>query len=83
MPDTPQKILGKLYLIPTRLGHNPPMEVLPISVKRVVEIVDDYIMENEKNGRAFIKAMVPNKSQSDLTINTINKYLELKARGVI
>ena len=35
---------GKLYLIPTRLGENQPLEVLPISVKKIIELVDDYIV---------------------------------------
>ena len=46
---------GKLYLIPTRLGDNPPLEVLPISVKKIIEQIDYYIVENEKSARAFIK----------------------------
>ncbi len=37
---------GKLYLIPTRLGDNPPLEVLPISIKKVIENLDYYIVEN-------------------------------------
>ena len=35
---------GKLYLIPTTLGDTAPLEVLPISVKKVIELVDDYIV---------------------------------------
>ncbi|MFD0861859.1 SAM-dependent methyltransferase [Sungkyunkwania multivorans] len=76
MDNTSPTPLGKLYLIPTRLGQNPPLEVLPMSIKRIVEIVDDYIMENEKVGRAFVKAMVPGKSQPSLNINTINKFTD-------
>lgn len=67
---------GKLYLIPTRLGDNPPLEVLPISVKKIVETVDDYIVENEKVARRFIKRICPKKSQSSLTIRVLNKYTE-------
>ena len=37
---------GQLYLIPTRLGDNPPLEVLPISIKKVIEDIDYYIVEN-------------------------------------
>jgi len=47
--------IGSLYLIPTRLGDNAPLEVLPISVKKVIESIDDYIVENEKTARRFIK----------------------------
>ncbi|MBT8304914.1 MAG: SAM-dependent methyltransferase [Bacteroidia bacterium] len=65
---------GKLYLIPTTLGDNAPLEVLPISVKKIIELVDSYIVENEKTARRFIKKVSSSKSQSTLNINLINKY---------
>jgi len=67
---------GKLYLIPTTLGDNAPLEVLPISVKKIIEIIDDYIVENEKTARRFIKRISSKKSQPNLNINLINKYTE-------
>lgn len=67
---------GKLYLIPTRLGDNPPLEVLPISVKKIVELVDDYIVENEKTARRFIKKIDSRKSQSILNFKILNKYTQ-------
>jgi 16S rRNA (cytidine1402-2'-O)-methyltransferase len=65
---------GKLYLIPTRLGDNPPLEVLPISIKKVIENLDYYIVENEKTARRFIKRVSPNKSQPALQLQVLNKY---------
>lgn len=65
---------GKLYLIPTRLGDNAPLEVLPISIKRIIENVDYYIVENEKSARRFIKKISSNKSQSSLKISILNKF---------
>lgn len=65
---------GKLYLIPTRLGDNPPLEVLPISVKKIIESVNDYIVENEKTARRFIKKINPSKSQPSLNIFVLNKF---------
>ena len=67
---------GKLYLIPTRLGDNPPLEVLPISIKKIIEQLDDYIVENEKTARRFIKRISPNKAQSGLRLKTLNKYTQ-------
>jgi 16S rRNA (cytidine1402-2'-O)-methyltransferase len=67
---------GKLYLIPTRLGDNAPLEVLPISIKKIIETVNDYIVENEKTARRFIKKISSNKPQESLNINIINKYTE-------
>lgn len=70
-------IKGKLYLIPTRLGDNPPLEVLPISIKKIIESVNYYIVENEKTARRFIKKVSPNKSQSSLTIFVLNKFTDI------
>jgi 16S rRNA (cytidine1402-2'-O)-methyltransferase len=67
---------GKLYLIPTRLGDNAPLEVLPISIKKIIETVNDYIVENEKTARRFIKKISSNKPQEPLNIHIINKYTE-------
>jgi 16S rRNA (cytidine1402-2'-O)-methyltransferase len=66
--------LGKLYLIPTTLGENEPLEVMPISVKKVVEEIDYFIVENEKSARRFIKKITPKKSQPDLKIMMLDKY---------
>jgi len=65
---------GQLYLIPTRLGDNPPLEVLPISIKKVIEDLDFYIVENEKTARRFIKRVSPSKSQPTLKLKVLNKY---------
>lgn len=65
---------GKLYLIPTRLGDNPPLEVLPLSIKKILERLNHYIVENEKTARRFIKRVSPSKNQSKLTISVLNKY---------
>ncbi|MGB5436099.1 MAG: SAM-dependent methyltransferase [Maribacter sp.] len=70
---------GKLYLIPTTLGENEPLEVLPISIKRVIEAIDYYIVENEKSARRFIKKISPRKSQPKLHIEVLNKYTEAEA----
>jgi len=67
---------GKLYLIPTTLGNNEPFEVLPISVKKVIEQVSHYIVENEKSARRFIKKISPRKSQSTLHLYPLNKYTD-------
>ncbi|MCB0456851.1 MAG: SAM-dependent methyltransferase [Flavobacteriaceae bacterium] len=68
--------IGNLYLIPCTLGDTPPLEVLPLSVKKAIESIDCYIVENEKSARRFIKSIVPNKSQPNLNIETINKFTD-------
>lgn len=68
---------GKLYLIPTTLGDNEPMQVLPLSVQTAVMCLQHFFVENEKSARRFIKAIAPQKAQSELILFTLNKYTDL------
>lgn len=67
---------GRLFLIPSRLGEQPPLEVLPLSIRKKISDIDHYIVENEKIARAFIKKIVPGKAQSDLTFFVLNKFTQ-------
>lgn len=69
---------GKLFLIPTTLGISNPIEVLPFSIKKIIENTDHYIVENEKTARRSIKLVVPHKKQSLLKLNVLNKYTEAR-----
>ncbi|VXC23657.1 SAM-dependent methyltransferase [Flavobacterium sp. 9AF] len=72
---------GKLYLIPCTLS-NPgetsviPEDVLPQTIKRAIDFIDDFIVENEKTARRFIKSIHPDKKQSDLKLSLLNKHTE-------
>ena len=67
---------GNLYLLPTTLGDNEPMEVLPFLVKEMIEKLDYFIVENEKTARKFIKRIAPEKSQPSLTLFSLDKYAD-------
>ncbi len=67
---------GILYLIPVTLGEIAPLEVLPISIKRVVEQTNEYIVENEKSARHFIKKISAGKSQNTLILHQLNKFTQ-------
>jgi 16S rRNA (cytidine1402-2'-O)-methyltransferase len=69
---------GKLYLIPITLGENEPLEVLPITVKNTIVSIDDYIVENEKTARKFIKRICPEKAQPTLRLSTLNKHTAIE-----
>jgi 16S rRNA (cytidine1402-2'-O)-methyltransferase len=73
----PVTLKGKLYLIPTTLGEMDPNDVLPQTVKRAIDFIDDYIVENEKTARKFIKSVHPEKVQSSLRLSTLNKRTEV------
>ncbi|NGZ89572.1 SAM-dependent methyltransferase [Psychroflexus maritimus] len=70
------KAAGKLYLIPSRLGEQPPLEILPLSIRKIINDINHYIVENEKVSRAFIKKITPTKSQAELEIYTLNKFTQ-------
>jgi 16S rRNA (cytidine1402-2'-O)-methyltransferase len=65
---------GQLFLIPTTLGDNEPLEVLPISVKKTIENTTHFIVENEKTARRFIKKITPSKLQASLVLYPLNKF---------
>jgi 16S rRNA (cytidine1402-2'-O)-methyltransferase len=67
---------GKLYLIPTTLGDVDPGDVLPQTVGRAIGSIDDYIVENEKTARRFIKGIAPEKPQPSLRISVLNKHTD-------
>ncbi len=80
------KQIGKLYLIPVTLAdtsnielakQSNPFDVLPDTIKRTVEFIDDYIVENEKTARRFIKSILPEKVQASLRLSTLNKHTEI------
>jgi 16S rRNA (cytidine1402-2'-O)-methyltransferase len=67
---------GKLYLIPNTLGDTPPLEVMPLAIKKAIERIDHYIVENEKTARHFIKKISSGKSQPNLKIELLNKFTD-------
>lgn len=67
---------GKLYLIPSRIGDQPPLEVLPLSIRKKITDINHFIVENEKVARRFIKKIVPSKSQDKLEISLLNKFTQ-------
>lgn len=70
--------IGKLYLIPVMMGEESnPGDVLPHSVVNTIEMIDYYIVENEKTARKFIKKIYPEKKQPKLKISLLNKHTDV------
>lgn len=67
---------GVIYLIPTPIGENSSLEVIPFFVKQKLESLTHFIVENEKKTRRFIKRILPNKCQNDLIIYELNKFTQ-------
>ena len=74
--NNPFSYSGKLFLLPTTLGDNEPLEVLPATVQQQVERLNIFIAENEKTARRAIKKLVPEKSQPSLNFFLLNKHTD-------
>ncbi len=65
---------GILYLIPTFLSDTQALGVLPMSVKKIVEGLRHFIVENEKTARRNIKKIAPQLPQDQLKLHPLNKF---------
>jgi len=69
-----KKLTGTLYLIPNVLGDNEPLEVMPMSVKKNIEKLRNFVFEKEKAGRAFVKRICPTVPQNNIAVFLLNKF---------
>lgn len=67
---------GKLYMIPTTLGESDVSKILPLSVKETIHSLDEFIVENSKTARAFLKLMEIPTAQNKLKLHVLNKHTE-------
>lgn len=65
---------GALYLIPTTLGEMQPEPVIPSSVKQAVNIMDEFIVEDERSARRYLKKVGYEKPLDELVLHTLNKH---------
>lgn len=66
---------GVFYLIPNYLGENTLFK-FDNSFKNKINEINNFIFENEKKGRAFIKKICPLKKQSLIKVSLLNKFTE-------
>ena len=71
-----QNNFGKLYLIPVGLGDSNFNKVFPPMNSAIIDSIEDFIVENEKSARRFIKQILPEKSQQSLRLKGLNKFTE-------
>lgn len=63
-----------LYLIPSPLGEAFDPDAFSKQAKSIIEKLDYFIVENEKEARRFIKKITPDKEQSTLKLFPLNKH---------
>ncbi len=68
---------GILYLIPTTLGDTAETaDVLPIKVNQLINTIDEYIVENEKSARHYLKKMGIQKPLQEIILHPLNQHTE-------
>lgn len=67
---------ASIYLIPNTLGEDNFSSILPEDTKRIIDELDYFIVENEKTARAYIKRLLPEKSQQSLHIEILDKHTD-------
>lgn len=68
---------GILYLIPTTLGDTAETaDVLPVKVNDLINTIDEYIVENEKSARHYLKKMGIKKPLQEIVLHSLNQHTE-------
>ncbi len=66
---------GILYLIPTTLGDTAETaDILPIKINQVINTIDEYIVENEKTARYYLKKMGIKKPLQEIILHPLNQH---------
>ena len=66
---------GVLYLIPTTLGDTAETaDVIPVKISMVINTIDEYIVENEKSARHYLKKMGIKKPLQEITMHSLNQH---------
>lgn len=70
---------GILYLIPTTLGDAAETaDVIPVKVNQLINTIDEYIVENEKSARHYLKKMGIQKPLQEIILHPLNQHTEAK-----
>lgn len=66
---------GILYLIPTTLGENAETaEVIPTKIYDIINNIDEYIVENEKTARHYLKRLGIKKPLQEIILHPLNQH---------
>jgi 16S rRNA (cytidine1402-2'-O)-methyltransferase len=68
---------GILYLIPTILGDTAETaDVLPQKINTIINEIDEYIVENEKSARHYLKKMGIKKPLQEIILHPLNQHTQ-------
>jgi 16S rRNA (cytidine1402-2'-O)-methyltransferase len=65
---------GILYLIPSTLGDTPPEKVLPQETLTVIRALNQFIVEEVRTARRFLRAAGVTRNLDELTFHIFNEH---------
>jgi 16S rRNA (cytidine1402-2'-O)-methyltransferase len=66
---------GTLYLIPTTLGDTAETaDVIPVKINTIINEIDEYIVENEKSARHYLKKIGIKKNLQEIILHSLNQH---------
>jgi 16S rRNA (cytidine1402-2'-O)-methyltransferase len=66
---------GILYLIPTTLGDTAETaDVIPVKINTIINQIDEYIVENEKSARHYLKKIGIKKPLQEIILHPLNQH---------
>ena len=68
----------RLYLIPTTLGESPFEQVFPPYNEKIVSELQQFIVENTRSARRFLKKLNPQIDIDSLTFFELNQHTDKK-----
>jgi 16S rRNA (cytidine1402-2'-O)-methyltransferase len=63
-----------LYLIPVTLGDTPPELVIPAQAFQIIQELDEFIVENIRSARRFLRKAGYTKDFDEVTFHVLNKH---------
>lgn len=71
---------GILYLIPTTLGITAETaDVIPVKINQIINTIDEYIVENEKSARHYLKKTGIIKPLQEIILHPLNQHTPANA----
>ena len=67
---------GKLYLIPAGLGADDAAKAVSLQVREIVNSIDEYIVENERSARRYLKELGIVKPIQELVFRVLNEHTD-------
>ncbi|MCK4361151.1 MAG: SAM-dependent methyltransferase, partial [Bacteroidales bacterium] len=68
------KSKGKLYLIPSSLGNSKLNSIIPEYNSKIINRLDEFIVENIRTARRFLKKTGFKKSFDNITFHILDKH---------